>query len=63
MTKEEIANDFEDLGLVVATKEEAFWKKAKEETDVQIAGLERALKFNKAVLEMIEKKIEDEKQT
>lgn len=42
----------EDLDLVVATKDEAFWINVKTDTEKQIEAVEKQLKFLKAVLEM-----------
>ena len=50
-----------DGGIVIATKEEAFWLKVKQETQLQIEGLERGLKFNRAVMFMILRKLAEEK--
>ncbi len=44
----------------VATKEEAYWTKVKEETEIQILLLENRLKFEKCVLEMALLKLENE---
>ena len=41
-----------DLGIKMETKENAFWITVKEETETQIGQLEKALKFQKAILEM-----------
>ena len=58
MTKEE-EKTLKDLGLVVATKEEAFWKKAFDESKITVEKLENATKFEKAVLAMIELKLKE----
>jgi len=42
----------QDLGLKVATKEEAFWIGVKEDTEKSIEGHEKSLKFLNATLEM-----------
>ena len=57
-----IKNMIEDkkLGLKVATKEESFWIEIKKRTQAQIEDLERGLKFNKAILTMVEGKIASE---
>ena len=46
-----------DLGIRIETKENAFWITVQEETTIQIGQLEKALKFQKAILEMAEKKV------
>jgi len=50
-----------DLGLKIATKEEAFWIKVKEDTELTVKEHEKTLKFLKATLEMAKEKIEKEK--
>jgi len=50
-----------DLGLKIASKEEAFWIKVKEDTELTIKEHEKTLKFLKATLEMAEMKISAEK--
>jgi len=47
----------EDLGIVMKSKEEAYWIQIKEKTEKEIEMLENMLKFNKAILEMSETKI------
>jgi len=51
----------EDLGLVVATKEEAFWIEVKKDTTQQLEGVEKQVKFLTAIIEMAKKKIAQEK--
>lgn len=46
-----------DLGLRVATKEEAYWESIKEDTEKQIESVEKQLKFLRAVLDMATIKI------
>lgn len=41
-----------DLGIIIETKENAFWITVRKETETQIEQLEKALKFQKAILEM-----------
>ena len=40
------------IGLVVASKDEAFWMEVKKAQDVQIKELEMSLKLKKAVRDM-----------
>ncbi|MCK5644283.1 MAG: hypothetical protein KAJ19_26020 [Gammaproteobacteria bacterium] len=47
--------------LVVATKEEAFWIRAKEHIDRTIKEHEDILKFQRAALEMAESKLKKAK--
>ena len=47
----------EDLGIVMKSKEEAYWLNVKEKTEHEIETLESMLKFNKAILEMAIDKI------
>jgi len=48
----------EELGLKVAeNEEEAFWQEIIDSTKKDIERLEKLLKFNKAVLELAENKI------
>lgn len=47
----------EDLGLVVKTKEEAFWIEVKELAEHQIQDLEKGLKLQTAILSMAEKNL------
>lgn len=49
------------IDVKIGNKEEAFWTNVKEKTEIEIEALERALKFNKAILEMANFKIETEK--
>lgn len=51
------------IDLKVATKEEAFWLQVKKETEDQIKLLEGRLKFEKAVLSMVELKLKEEKES
>jgi succinyl-CoA synthetase beta subunit len=65
----------EDLGIVMATKEEAYWTAIKGNIEIEIRRMgeslehqkkivedvEKQIKFNKAILEMAEDKIEMEK--
>ena len=46
-----------DIGLVVATKEEAYWINVKEKCEQEVFTFENALKFQKAVLVMVENKL------
>lgn len=41
-----------DLGIKIETEENAFWILAREKTEEQIKELEKALKFQKGILEM-----------
>lgn len=52
----------EDLGLVVATKEEAFWTDVIRETEDQLERLKKMLKFQEAVLGMAKANLEDEQE-
>ena len=47
----------EDLGLVVATKEEAFWKQVLEENKTALEKLEKQIKLYKAVIGLANDKI------
>lgn len=47
---------------VIVSKEEAYWAEVKENTEKDIERLERLLKFQNAILEMCNTKIENEKQ-
>lgn len=49
----------EDLGLLVGTKDEAFWNDVKEKTEHQIEDLEKMLKFNKGILELCATKLQN----
>tara|TARA_Y100000310_G_scaffold245450_1_gene250429 strand:- start:1776 stop:2042 length:267 start_codon:yes stop_codon:yes gene_type:complete len=42
----------DDIGLEILSKDEAFWKKAKEESEAVIEKLESGLKFEREVLKM-----------
>jgi len=47
--------------VVIVSKEEAYWIKVKEDTEQQISNVENQLKFLRAVLEMSNTNIENEK--
>lgn len=48
-------------GIVIATKEEAFWIDVKKNTENQKNSLEKELKLVNAVLKLANAKIEEEK--
>ena len=50
-----------DLGIKFGSKEEAYWTQIKEKTLAEIETLEKMLKFNKAILDMVIRKILEEK--
>lgn len=50
-----------ELGLKVAENEnERYWEEIRQTTEKDIANLEKLLKFQRAVLEMVEGKLEHE---
>ena len=51
---------FKDNDIKIGTKEEAYWTEIKKKTETEIATLEKMLKFNKAILEMVKEKIKNE---
>jgi len=44
------------IDVKIGTEEEAFWNDIKQKTKQEISSLEKMLKFNKAILEMCQKK-------
>lgn len=52
----------EDIGLVVANEEEAYWMKRKEENETSLNELYKLLKLQEAIKEMIDRKIEEAKE-
>lgn len=49
-----------DLGLKIGTKKEAFWTEVKKATEQRVDNAEKALWFEQAVLETVNKKLKEE---
>lgn len=45
-----------DLGIKIGTKQDVFWRNVKEKTEQEIESLENMLRFNRAILAMVEEK-------
>lgn len=52
----------EDLGVRIGTPHQVIWESAVKDTKRVIEELEKGLLINKAILELAEKKVEEEKE-
>jgi len=52
----------EDIGLKIGTKEEAYWTEVRERTEADIENLNKLLKFQNAIMDMCDAKIQDDKE-
>jgi len=50
-----------DLGIKIATKEEAFWIEIRDKVKTELEAVEKQLKFHKAVLDLAKERIEKSK--
>ena len=51
-----------DLGIKIGSKDEAMWTEFRDKVKTEIAANEKAMKVNKAILDMAEQKIDLEKE-
>jgi len=51
----------EKIDVKIVSKEEAFWTQIQEKTKAELESLNKMVKFNQAILEMVNKKVSVER--